>query len=86
MLTRRAAGLLSILLLSGSGCATVEEPLWYKPGRDYTTVEFHRDREACTQGKKLDHDCMKAKGWMPVSPDRPAPATPTPSPTPRGRY
>lgn len=83
MLRRRAAGFLSLLILGGAGCATVEEPLWYKPGRDYTTAEFHRDREACTTGKKLDHDCMKAKGWMAVSPDRPEPA---PSPPPRGRY
>lgn len=86
MLTGRAPWVLAVALLSGFGCATTEESLWYKPGGNYTTAEFKRDRDTCMKEKKLDQDCMKAKGWVPVSPDRPAPAATTPTPPPRGRY
>jgi hypothetical protein len=78
MRTRPALCFLALLLLSQAGCASREEPLWYKPGRDYTTAEFNRDRDSCTKEKKLDHACMKAKGWVPVSPDLPAPAPASP--------
>ena len=82
MLIRPALGVLALLLLSGSGCASKEEPLWYKPAKEYTTAEFNRDRDSCMKGRKLDYACMKAKGWEPVSPDRPEP---TPPPSPGGR-
>ena len=82
MLIRPALGILALLLLSGSGCASKEEPLWYKPAKEYTTAEFNRDRDSCMKGRKLDYACMKAKGWEPVSPDRPEP---TPPPSPGGR-
>lgn len=85
MLRRRAWWVLAVVALSGVGCATTTEPLWYKPGRDYTTAEFNRDRDVCTKGKKFDQECMKAKGWVPVSPDRPTPAA-TPSPQPGRGY
>ncbi len=75
---------LAVLLGSVAGCASLNEPHWQKMGVDYTTAEFNRDRDACTKDKKLDHECMKAKGWIPVSPDRP-PAASTPTPTP-SRY
>ncbi len=83
MVRKGAVCLIVGLFLGGFGCATTEEPLWYKPGKEYTTAEFNRDRDTCTKEKKLDHECMKARGWVPVSPDRPAPTPTTPSPGPR---
>ncbi len=74
---------LAVLLGGAAGCASGDERLWYKPGGNYTTAEFNRDRDGCTKDKKLDPDCMKAKGWVPVSPDRPTPPPPLPSPRPR---
>lgn len=85
MLIRPALGILALLLLSGFGCASKEEPLWYKPAKEYTTAEFNRDRDSCMKSRKLDYACMKAKGWEPVSPDRPEPSPP-PSPGGRSGY
>ena len=82
MPTRCLFFLLVALLVSVSGCGSTDERLWYKPGGNYTTTEFNRDRDACTRDKKLDEECLKAKGWVTVSPDRPPPTVP-----PRGgRY
>ena len=85
MLMRPTLGILALLLLSESGCASKEEPLWYKPAKEYTTAEFNRDRDSCMKERKLDYACMKAKGWVPVSPDRPEPSPP-PSPGGRSGY
>lgn len=83
MLRRGALFLPAALLASVYGCASTEEPLWYKPGGNYTTAEFNRDRDACTRDKKVDPECLKAKGWVTVSPDRPAPTPPPPQQRPR---
>jgi len=74
MRIRPALGILALLLLSESGCASKEEPLWQKLGKEYTMAEFNRDRDSCMKERKLDYACMKAKGWEPVRPDRPEPA------------
>ncbi len=79
MPTRGAFFLLLWLLGSTFGCGTGDERRWQKMGVEYTTAEFNRDVDACTRNKKLDDECMKARGWVPMNPDRPAP---TPSPTP----
>lgn len=76
MPTRRALSFLILVLLGPVGCATKEGPLWYKPGKDYTTAEFNRDRESCTKDKKLDEGCMKAKGWVAVTQDLARPQPP----------
>jgi hypothetical protein len=78
MPTRGAFFVLFLLLGSALGCASSDERLWYKPGGNYTTAEFNQDRDACTRGKKLDEECLKAKGWVTVSPDRPTPTAPPP--------
>ena len=75
--------LLAVLLVGAFGCASSDERVWYKPGGNYTTAEFNRDRDSCTKNKKLDAECLKAKGWVSVSPDRPAPAAPPPQQRPR---
>lgn len=79
MPTRGAFFLLLWLLGSTFGCGTGDERRWQKMGVEYTTAEFNRDVDACTRNKKLDDECMKARGWVPMNPDRPAL---TPSPTP----
>jgi len=66
-----------ILLIGASGCAREPERQWYKIGKPYTTAEFTRDVAECTKGGTLDADCMRARGWVDVSPDLP---TPTPEP------
>lgn len=76
---------LAILLLVGSwGCTRQPERLWQKFGQPYTEAEFRRDKAECTREKKLDFDCMRSRGWVDVSPDRPAPAPePEKAPSPR---
>lgn len=68
---------LAMTLRIDSDMATADDSLWYKPGGNYTTAEFNRDRDGCMKDKKLDRECLKAKGWVPVSPDRPAPGGPS---------
>ena len=75
-------GLLTVVLTIGFwGCAREPERQWYKIGQPYTLAEFERDKAACTREKKLDFDCMRGRGWVDVSPDRPAP----PVEPPKGR-
>ena len=62
-------------MLAISGCAREPEPLWQKIGQQYTLDEFRRDTAQCTQAKKLDFDCMRARGWVDVSADRPEPSS-----------
>lgn len=80
---------LLLVLASGAlvGCSSERDRQWYKPAANYTTEEFKRDRDACTSKKDvLDEACMKQKGWVPLTSDRP-PATPKPEPSVRGpRY
>jgi hypothetical protein len=70
------------------GCSSERDRQWYKPAANYTTEEFKRDRDNCTSKKDnvLDEACMKQKGWVPLTSDRPA-NTPKPEPSVRGpRY
>lgn len=71
-----------------AGCSSERDRQWYKPSVNYTTEEFKRDRDACTSKKTdvLDEACMRQKGWVPLTSDRPA-NTPKPEPNVRGpRY
>jgi len=66
-----------------AGCAVDKQ--WMKVGESYTTAEFRRDYAECSKTKTgdLDEECMRAKGWVEMSPtkaDRAAnapPAAPT---------
>lgn len=87
---RSPAALLAVLLVLGSwGCTREPQRQWQKFGQPYTmqdVQEFQRDKAECTREKKLDFDCMRARGWVDVSPDRPAPP-PEPERVPgRPRY
>ena len=66
------------------GCSSERDRQWYKPATNYTVAEFTRDRDACTKDRVLDEQCMKEKGWVPLTSDREPPKAP---PNPRGpRY
>jgi hypothetical protein len=83
----RQCGLLAVVasfLLVG--CSSERDRQWYKPGVNYTVAEFTRDRDECTKNRELDEQCMKQRGWVPLTSDRePASAKPA-APPPRGRY
>jgi len=68
------------------GCSSEHDRQWYKPGASYTVDEFKRDRDACTTKNELDEQCLKERGWVPLTSDRPADTGPKPPKTPSGRY
>jgi hypothetical protein len=67
---RFKAGLTVALLACAAACTSAPDKRWLKPG-PYTTEEFRRDAVSCTKGRTLDEDCMQAKGWVTVNPDKP---------------
>jgi len=68
-----------------AGCGTGQDKQWYKPSGNYTVTEFARDRDACTKNRELDEQCLKQRGWLPLTSDR-EPAPPPKPPPSRGRY
>ncbi|HSL50042.1 MAG TPA: hypothetical protein VK878_13320 [Candidatus Deferrimicrobiaceae bacterium] len=84
----RRSGALFILVaaLILVGCSSERDRQWYKPATNYTVAEFTRDRDECTKARVLDEQCMKQKGWVPLTADRDPSKTP-PAVNPRGgRY
>jgi len=81
-----------LLLVAASltpvGCSTERDRQWYKPGANYTVTEFTRDRDECTRKSgELDEQCMKQRGWVPLTSDREPPSATKPAQSPRGpRY
>src|SRR5207249_5439750 len=67
-----------------SACAT-DDREWMKVDRTYTTAEFRRDLSECTSKGKLDDECMKARGWVAVSPPKAEPKKDDPLSQPAGR-
>jgi hypothetical protein len=59
--------LLALLLVSLAACTSAPEKQWYKPGASYTVADFQRDEKACTNNRVVDEDCLKARGWVPLS-------------------
>ena len=80
--------LLVLLSLAAAACESVPERQWYKPASSYTLADFRRDEQACTRNRQLDEECLKARGWVPLSADVvPTKAEPTPTrASPTGRY
>lgn len=76
---RSGVFLIFVALLAVAGCSSERDRQWYKPAANYTTAEFTRDRDACTKGRVLDEQCMKEKGWVPLTSDR-GPSKPPPNP------
>jgi len=55
----------------------------HESGRTDLWAEFQRDRAACEKNGKLDEDCLKERGWTPLSADKAPPPPPLPT-GPRG--
>jgi hypothetical protein len=69
------------------GCSSERDRQWYKPNANYTVDEFKRDRDACTPARELDEQCMKQRGWIPLTSDRPTEGPAKPMQPSRGpRY
>lgn len=74
--------LLAALVSGACGSDTRE---WMKLDSNYTTAEFQRDIKECTVKGKLDDDCMKARGWVAVTPPKPDQKKEDPLSMPAGR-
>ena len=57
------------LALSLGACSLDPEKQWYKPNGSYTSADFDRDSKACTKDRVLSEDCLKQRGWVPLSGD-----------------
>jgi len=80
----RVSLLLILVTVAISGCGSASKQ-WYKPGADYTVAEFKRDRAACEKSGTLDEECLRQRGWVPLSIDKDT-SPPPPEHTTRGRY
>ncbi len=58
------------MALAMCGCGGSDTREWMKLDQTYTTAEFRRDLQECTVKGKLDDDCMKARGWVAVTPPK----------------
>jgi len=73
---RRCALLFVLLTFVLFGCSSDRDRQWYKPNVNYTVDEFKQDRDQCTnKDHQLDEDCMKQRGWIPLTNDK----APTPT-------
>ncbi|PYN75332.1 MAG: hypothetical protein DMD96_28480 [Candidatus Rokuibacteriota bacterium] len=77
---------LSVLVIGivVSACAT-DDREWLKLDQKYTTAEFRRDLSECTIKGKLDDECMKARGWVSVTPPKAEQKKEDPLSQPAGR-
>jgi hypothetical protein len=87
MITRVMRGLMLLIAVVSvlSACASADKQ-WYKPGTEYTVTEFRRDRTVCEKNGKLDEECLRQKGWVPLSTDAEKAAPVNPNANQRGRY
>lgn len=67
----RLTAVACVLALAGSlgACSLDPEKQWYKPSGSYTSAEFDRDTRTCTKDRVLNEECLKARGWVPLSGD-----------------
>ena len=57
------------------GCGTVDDDRqWMKINQRYTAEDFRRDLTDCSKSGKLDDDCMRARGWVAITPKVEKPA------------
>jgi hypothetical protein len=70
--TRRSL-LLALALLPLYACSLEPEKQWYKANTNYTVADFQRDQGACTKNRVLDEECLRARGWVPLSGDETKP-------------
>lgn len=55
-------------LLSLAGCGSSDERQWMKVNTPYTVAEFRRDLAECSNGGKVDDQCMQTRGWVALTP------------------
>lgn len=79
----RQGFLLAIAGLSLTACASGPEREWYKPGGSYTVADWERDEAACRKNRAVDEECLKERGWIPLSIEEKKRAAPQPT-GPRG--
>jgi len=77
---------IGLLVLTTACSDAPPDKQWYKPNSNYTTADFDRDRDTCTdkKTKTLDEGCMKDRGWAALGGDI-APATKPPDPSTAGK-
>ena len=80
---RLTSGVL-LIALAMAACGT-DTREWMKLDQTYTTAEFRRDLQQCTVKGKLDDDCMKARGWVAVTPPKAEQKKEDPLSQPAGR-
>ena len=83
MLRNLALSALGLAILF-AGCAS-DQREWMKVDQKYTTEDFRRDLEQCTVKGTLDDDCMKARGWVTVTPPKTEQKKEDPLSQPAGR-
>jgi hypothetical protein len=73
---------LVVIAAALAGCAADKQ--WMKVGESYTTAEFRRDYAECSKTKsgELDEDCLRARGWVDMSPTKADRAANAPPPAP----
>jgi hypothetical protein len=75
-----------VLLVALAMCACGSDTReWMKLDQTYTVPEFQRDLRECTIKGKLDDDCMKARGWVAVTPPKSEQKKEDPLSLPAGR-
>lgn len=65
---QKIAGIALLVAVVAAGCAQDKE--WMKIGQTYSTEDFRRDYAACSKGGNLDEACMRARGWVSVTPGK----------------
>ena len=83
---RRLMLLVALAALSAGACASGPEKQWYQSAGNYTVAEWNRDRAACTKSGVTDEECLKGKGWVPLSADPTKPPPPPINPKGGTRY
>ncbi len=73
-----------VVALAMCACGT-DDREWMKLDQTYTTAEFRRDLQDCTVKGKLDDECMKARGWVAVTPPKAEQKKEDPLSQPAGR-
>jgi hypothetical protein len=74
-----------LVALATCGCGGSDTREWMKLDSTYTTAEFRRDLQECMVKGKLDDDCMKARGWVAVTPPKAEQKKEDPLSMPAGR-
>lgn len=83
MLRNVALSVLGLAVVS-AGCGS-DQREWMKVDQKYTTEEFRRDFAQCTVKGLLDEECMKARGWVAVTPPKAEQKKEDPLSQPAGR-